>query len=64
MKRYTRRQMNRLIADDGRVLNRRFMKAMDKVDKRRRMRRNMRSTDWWTFPPLKGSGLIHKGRKP
>lgn len=64
MKRYTRRQMNRLIADDGRVLNRRFMNALDKVEKRRKMRRNMEHPSWWTLHPLKGSGLIHKGRKP
>lgn len=64
MKRYTRRQLNRLIADDVRVLNRRFMHALDKVDKKRKMGRNMDPRDWWVLHPLKGSGLIHKGRKP
>lgn len=57
------RQMRRWIARED-LLNKRFFKALDQVDKRRKMGRNMNRPDWWTLLPLKGSGLIHNGRKP
>jgi hypothetical protein len=58
-----RRQIRRWIARED-LLNRRFFKALDQVDKRRKMGRNMLRPNVWTYRPFTGSGLIHKGRKP
>jgi hypothetical protein len=58
-----RRQIRRWIERND-LLNKRFFKSLDHVDKRRKMGRNMLRPDVWTYRPFTGSGLIHKGRKP
>lgn len=58
-----RRQMRRWMERED-LLNKRFFKSLDQVDKRRKMGRNMLHPNVWSFHPRKGAGLIHKGRKP